>query len=148
MRFDNPEVDRLLQQAHTQHDPLTRRQTFCQIERILADERPMLYLVYFSVAHAISSELQGIVVKSGKYKDQTLTQEGMVFGTPRYMSPEQENLHHLVRGDAAGHLALGVSDLHTVRALEHGKFHPAWPFVLSLSHREGAVIIRGSPAYL
>lgn len=62
MRFDNPEVDRLLQQAHTQHDPLTRRQTFCQIERILADERPMLYLVYFSDAHAISSELQGLVV--------------------------------------------------------------------------------------
>lgn len=62
MRFDNPEVDRLLQQAHAQHDPLARRQTFCQIERILADERPMLYLVYFSDAHAISSELQGLVV--------------------------------------------------------------------------------------
>lgn len=61
MRFVNPEVDRLLQQVHTQPDPLERRQAFCQVGRILADERPMLYLVYFSDAHAFSSRLQGLV---------------------------------------------------------------------------------------
>ena len=59
MRFANPEVDRLLQQSLTQLDPATRRQTFCQMQRILADERPMLYLVYFSDTYAFSSQLQG-----------------------------------------------------------------------------------------
>jgi peptide/nickel transport system substrate-binding protein len=59
MRFANPEVDRLLQQSLTQFDPATRRQTFCQMQRILADERPMLYLVYFSDTYAFASQLQG-----------------------------------------------------------------------------------------
>jgi ABC-type transport system substrate-binding protein len=62
MRFANPELDRLLQQLHSQHDPLARRETFCQIERILANERPVLFLIYFSDTHAFSSELQGVVV--------------------------------------------------------------------------------------
>jgi peptide/nickel transport system substrate-binding protein len=62
MRFANDEVDRLLQQALAQPDPLERRQTFCQIQRILAEERPMLYLVYFSDTYAFSSQLQGLVV--------------------------------------------------------------------------------------
>jgi peptide/nickel transport system substrate-binding protein len=62
MRFANAEIDRLLQQALTQPDPLARRQTFCQIQRILADERPMLYLVYFSDTYAFSSQLQGLVI--------------------------------------------------------------------------------------
>jgi peptide/nickel transport system substrate-binding protein len=61
MRFANAEVDRLLQQAHLQPDPLVRRQTFCQMERILTQERPVLYLVYFSDAHAFASRLQGLV---------------------------------------------------------------------------------------
>jgi peptide/nickel transport system substrate-binding protein len=59
MHFANPEVDRLLQQSLTQFDPAARRQTFCQMQRILADERPMLYLVYFSDTYAFSSQLQG-----------------------------------------------------------------------------------------
>jgi peptide/nickel transport system substrate-binding protein len=62
MRFASAEVDRLLQQALTEPDPLTRRQTFCQIQRVLADERPMLYLVYFSDTYAFSSQLQGSVI--------------------------------------------------------------------------------------
>jgi peptide/nickel transport system substrate-binding protein len=62
MRFTNPEVDRLLQQAQAQPDPMVRRQTFCQIQRVLADERPMLYLVYFSDTYAFSSQLQGLVI--------------------------------------------------------------------------------------
>ena len=53
-----------------------------------------------------------------------------------------------IRSDAAGHLALGIGDLHAIRALEHGKFHPARPSCLGLSNREGAIIIRGAPAYL
>jgi peptide/nickel transport system substrate-binding protein len=61
MRFANAEVDRLLEQAHFQPDPLVRRQAFCQMERILAHERPVLYLVYFSDAHAFASRLQGMV---------------------------------------------------------------------------------------
>jgi peptide/nickel transport system substrate-binding protein len=62
MRFNNPEVDRLLQQAHTQPEPSARLQTLCQIQSILSNERPMLYLVYFSETHAFSSQLQGLVV--------------------------------------------------------------------------------------
>jgi ABC-type transport system substrate-binding protein len=62
MRFTNPEVDRLLQQAHTQLEPSARLQTFCQIQDILSDERPMLYLVYFSDTHAFLSQLQGLVI--------------------------------------------------------------------------------------
>jgi hypothetical protein len=62
MRFANAEVDRLLQGAHTQPDPLLRRQTLCQIGRILAEERPMLYLIYFSNTHAFSSQLQGLII--------------------------------------------------------------------------------------
>ena len=61
-RFANPEVDRLLQLAHTQPEPLARLQTFCQIERILTQERPMLYLIYFSDTQAFSSQLQGVVL--------------------------------------------------------------------------------------
>jgi len=62
MRFSNAGVDRLLQQAHTQHEPAARLQTFCLVQDILADERPMLYLVYFSDVHAFSSQLQGLVI--------------------------------------------------------------------------------------
>jgi peptide/nickel transport system substrate-binding protein len=62
MRFANAEVDRLLQQVHAQPDPLARRQVFCQIGRILADERPMLYLVYFSDTYAFSTQLKGLVL--------------------------------------------------------------------------------------
>ncbi len=62
MRFANAKVDRLLQQALAQPDPATRRQTFCQIGRILADERPTLYLVYFSNTYGLSPRLQGLVV--------------------------------------------------------------------------------------
>jgi len=62
MRFSNAEVDRLLQQAHTQHEPDVRLQTLCLVQDILADERPMLYLVYFSDVHAFSSRLQGLVI--------------------------------------------------------------------------------------
>jgi peptide/nickel transport system substrate-binding protein len=62
MRFTNAEVDRLLQEAQALVDPQVRRQVYCQIERILADERPMLYLVYFSDTHAFSSQLQGLIL--------------------------------------------------------------------------------------
>jgi peptide/nickel transport system substrate-binding protein len=62
MRFANAEIDRLLQEAQALVDPQVRRQVYCQIERILADERPMLYLVYFSDTHAFSSQLQGLIL--------------------------------------------------------------------------------------
>ena len=62
MRFENAEVDRLLQHAQTQPDPPARLQTFCQIQDILSEQRPMLYLVYFSDTHAYSSQLQGLVI--------------------------------------------------------------------------------------
>jgi peptide/nickel transport system substrate-binding protein len=61
MRFANNEVDRLLQEAQTQPDPQARRDIFCQLDRLLAQERPMLYLVYFSDTHAFSSRLQGLI---------------------------------------------------------------------------------------
>ena len=61
MRFSNQQVDRLLLQAQAQPDPLERRQTLCQLQPILADERPMLYLVSFPDSHAFSSRLQGLV---------------------------------------------------------------------------------------
>jgi peptide/nickel transport system substrate-binding protein len=62
MRFANGEVDRLLQQAHTQPEPPARLQTFCQLQDVLANERPMLYLVYFSDTHAFSAQVQGLVI--------------------------------------------------------------------------------------
>jgi peptide/nickel transport system substrate-binding protein len=62
MRFADPEVDRLLSQALTQIDPRERRNTFCQIGRLLAERRPVLYLVYFTETHAVSSKMQNLVV--------------------------------------------------------------------------------------
>ncbi len=62
MRFSNPEVDRLLQQALTQIDPQTRRTTLCQIARMLGEQRPMLYLLYFTSTHALSPQLQGVII--------------------------------------------------------------------------------------
>jgi len=62
MRFANPEVDRLLLQSLTQVDPSQRRTTFCQIGRLLAEQRPMLYLVYFTETHAVSPKVQNMVV--------------------------------------------------------------------------------------
>ena len=62
MRFTNAEIDRLVQQAHTQPEPPTRLQTLCQIQDVLSDARPMLYLVHFSETHAYSSQLQGLVI--------------------------------------------------------------------------------------
>jgi peptide/nickel transport system substrate-binding protein len=62
MRFVNPQVDQLLQQALTQVDPLERRPTLCQVAGILAEQRPMLYLIYFSETYAFSPHLQGVVV--------------------------------------------------------------------------------------
>jgi peptide/nickel transport system substrate-binding protein len=62
MHFADPEVDRLLQQALTQIDPRERRATFCQVGRILAAQRPMLYLVYFTETYALSPKLQNIVI--------------------------------------------------------------------------------------
>ncbi|GAB4529832.1 MAG: peptide ABC transporter substrate-binding protein [Anaerolineae bacterium] len=62
MRFTNARLDQLVQQAHTQLDPQARLQIFCQIQELLAEERPMLYLVYFSDRHAFSSQLQGVVI--------------------------------------------------------------------------------------
>jgi len=62
MRFVNPQVDQLLQQALTQLDPLERRPTLCQVASILAEQRPMLYLLYFSETYAFSPHLQGVVV--------------------------------------------------------------------------------------
>jgi peptide/nickel transport system substrate-binding protein len=61
MRFSSDQVDRLLQEAHAEHDPLARRQIYCEIQGILDNERPMLYLVHFSDTHAFSSQLQGLV---------------------------------------------------------------------------------------
>jgi ABC-type transport system substrate-binding protein len=51
-----------LLEAQGQPDPQKRLDIFCQMERILADERPMLYLVTFSDTHAFSSHLQGLIV--------------------------------------------------------------------------------------
>ena len=62
MHFADPAVDRLLQQAQAEPDPHTRLQDYCQIERSLADQRPMLYLVYFSDTYAYSSHLQGLIL--------------------------------------------------------------------------------------
>ena len=62
MRFSDPDVDRMLQQALTQIEPRERRATFCQIGRILAEQRPMLYLVYFTDTHALSPRLQNLVI--------------------------------------------------------------------------------------
>jgi peptide/nickel transport system substrate-binding protein len=62
MRFGNMEVDQLLQQALTQIDPRDRRITLCQIGRILAEQRPMLYLVYFTETHALSPLIQNALV--------------------------------------------------------------------------------------
>jgi peptide/nickel transport system substrate-binding protein len=62
MHFADPTVDRLLQQAQAEPDPHARLQFYCQIERSLADQRPMLYLVYFSDSYAYSSHLQGLIL--------------------------------------------------------------------------------------
>ena len=62
MRFAHPEVDSLLQHALTQVDPLDRRVSLCQIGGILGEQRPMLYLVYFTETHAFSPRLQGMVI--------------------------------------------------------------------------------------
>jgi peptide/nickel transport system substrate-binding protein len=62
MHFADPAVDRLLLQAQAESDPHIRRQIYCQIERSLADQRPMLYLVYFSDTYAYSSHLQGLIL--------------------------------------------------------------------------------------
>ena len=62
MRFVNPEVDQLLQHALTQVDPLERRGTLCRIGQVLSEQRPMLYLLYFTETHAFSPRLQGLIV--------------------------------------------------------------------------------------
>jgi peptide/nickel transport system substrate-binding protein len=62
MRFANAELDYLLQQAHAQPDPAARRDLFCRMQQVLAEQRPMLYLVSFSEAHAFSTHLQGLVL--------------------------------------------------------------------------------------
>ena len=62
MRFANPEVDRLLQQSLTQIDPVDRLLSLCEVRNVLAEERPMLYLVYFDETHGFSPDLEGVVI--------------------------------------------------------------------------------------
>jgi peptide/nickel transport system substrate-binding protein len=62
MRYSDPEVDRLLQHALTQIDPRERHGTLCQVGRILAEQRPMLYLAYFTETHALSPRVQNAVI--------------------------------------------------------------------------------------
>ncbi|MBV6450879.1 MAG: Oligopeptide-binding protein AppA [Anaerolineales bacterium] len=59
MRYDNPEVDALIDEAYTLNE-VSRKETFCKIADILNEETPIIYLFTTPNLEAYSARLEGV----------------------------------------------------------------------------------------
>lgn len=58
-RFSNEQVDRLLEQAKSSLDLQERRQLYCQIDNLLSEESPIIYLMALPFPSVFSNRVQG-----------------------------------------------------------------------------------------
>lgn len=58
--YSNPEVDRLLEQARSEGDYLTRIQLYRQAEALIMEDAPVVNLVYYTFEHVFQPYVQGI----------------------------------------------------------------------------------------
>lgn len=61
-KYSNPEVDKLLDEARTVYDVEARKKLYDAAQRILQDERPLIYLYNQTVFFALRSNLQGFAI--------------------------------------------------------------------------------------
>ncbi len=59
MKYCNPEVDKLLDEARTSQDDAVRKQKYDAAGVILADDMPVIYLGHQPYAYAISKKVEG-----------------------------------------------------------------------------------------
>ncbi|MDR5758791.1 ABC transporter substrate-binding protein [Caballeronia sp. LZ035] len=61
--FSNPQVDKLLEEGRQSTDPAQQKDLYGQIQKIIWDERPYVFLWYPMQAYGISKKVQGFVMR-------------------------------------------------------------------------------------
>ncbi|MBX3069802.1 MAG: twin-arginine translocation signal domain-containing protein [Thermomicrobiales bacterium] len=59
-KYNNPEVDELILAGRSEADDATRSETYHELQRVLADDVPVLYLWYGRELQALSNRTQGL----------------------------------------------------------------------------------------
>lgn len=60
-KYSNPEVDRLMNEARTKYDVAERRKLYDAAQKIVQDELPIIYLLYWNWPYALNKSVQGFV---------------------------------------------------------------------------------------
>ncbi|MDF5755886.1 ABC transporter substrate-binding protein [Spongiactinospora sp. TRM90649] len=60
-RYDNPDVDRLLDEGRESADPAVRERAYRGVQKILHDDQPWTYLVFLKHVYVIRGDYSGIV---------------------------------------------------------------------------------------
>lgn len=72
-RYSNPEVDKLLEEAHTSVDPEVRKNAYAQVQKILVEEAPEIFMWNGEEILAARSNVKGIVLApSGRHNFATV----------------------------------------------------------------------------
>ncbi|WP_188193160.1 ABC transporter substrate-binding protein [Nonomuraea sp. SYSU D8015] len=61
-RYDNPEVDRLLEEGRRTADPAARKKAYDEVQRRISDDAVWLYLVYLKHTYVVRGEWTGVTV--------------------------------------------------------------------------------------
>ena len=66
--YSNPRVDSLIDKAQTELDQAARKQDYAQIQQILAEDLPYVYLWYFDNAMVYNQRVHGLTLNpSGNF---------------------------------------------------------------------------------
>jgi peptide/nickel transport system substrate-binding protein len=60
-QYANPDVDKLLEQTRVTSDPAERKKLYSQINTILTDESPMIFIQHRPEVKVMSKKVQGFV---------------------------------------------------------------------------------------
>jgi peptide/nickel transport system substrate-binding protein len=72
MHYNNPEADRLIEQAQAAFDVVTRDATLGQLHELVVEEAPWLFIVHDLNPRAMSPKVQGFVQPQSWFVDLTL----------------------------------------------------------------------------
>jgi len=65
--YNNPEVDKLLEDGRTAFDKEKRKAIYQKLQTILADDQPMAFIVFGNYVYALNDKITGVVPRNGPH---------------------------------------------------------------------------------
>lgn len=72
-KYSNAEVDRLMNEARTRYEPAERRKLYDAVQKIVQEDLPIIYLLYWNWPYVVSAKVDGFV----PYPDGIIRLNGM-----------------------------------------------------------------------